>query len=302
MGRWACVARGKFTVNEVEERTKVPASTLRQWERRYGVPKPERSESGYRLYSEQDLDHIEAMKEHIAEGIPASRAADLVKRLKPVPKGPRSLQEMREELVGALLTFDEARADEIFSEAHALHTVEAVMLELMQGTLVETGDLWHDGKISVATEHFVSSYLHGRLRILLSISGNNHAGATVIVACAPQEQHELGALILAVMLRRSGYRVFYLGANTPLVDLAQMAKGVRAAAVMLSASTQESLDMLLHQREVVRDMAPVVAFGGAAVDQQPELVYQLGGIYLAGNVVDAVKRFQECMKKGVVQA
>lgn len=296
------MARGKFTVNEVEERTKVPASTLRQWERRYGFPKPERSESGYRLYSEQDLDHIETMKRHIAEGIPASRAADLVKRLKPVIKGPRSLQDMREEIISALLKFDESRADEIFSEAHALHTVEAVMLELMQGTLVRTGELWHDGRISVATEHFVSSYIHGRLRILLSISGNNRNDTTVIVACAPQEQHELGALILAVMLRRSGYRVFYLGANTPLEDLAQMARGVNASAVMLSASTDASLELLLRERDVVHGMAPVVAFGGAAVDQHPELAKTLGGVYLAGNLTDAVQRFQECMKKRGVPA
>ena len=79
------MGRGKFTVNEVEERTKVPAGTLRQWERRYGFPCPERSDSGYRLYSEDDIRSIETMKHHIADGIPASRAAELVKE---VPRDP----------------------------------------------------------------------------------------------------------------------------------------------------------------------------------------------------------------------
>ncbi|MEX2501217.1 MAG: MerR family transcriptional regulator, partial [Trueperaceae bacterium] len=73
------MSRGKFTVHEVEERTDVPAATLRQWERRYGCPKPERSTSGYRLYADVDLRVIETMKRYIDDGVPASRAADLVR-------------------------------------------------------------------------------------------------------------------------------------------------------------------------------------------------------------------------------
>ena len=70
---------GKYTVNEVEDRTGVPAATLRQWERRYGFPLPERSASGYRLYGDDDLRHIVAMKRHIDDGVPASRAAEMVR-------------------------------------------------------------------------------------------------------------------------------------------------------------------------------------------------------------------------------
>ena len=66
---------GKYTVREVEERTGVPASSLRQWERRYGFPKPERSESGYRYFSEGDIDAISRMRDLVAEGVPPSRAA-----------------------------------------------------------------------------------------------------------------------------------------------------------------------------------------------------------------------------------
>ena len=135
------MTRGKYTVNEVEERTKVPASTLRQWERRYGFPKPDRADSGYRLYSDADVAHIETMKFHIADGVPASRAAELVKFTLSA-RGSRSLREMRETLVGAFRAFDEAQANEILSEAHALHTVEGVLLELFQGAMEDIGALW----------------------------------------------------------------------------------------------------------------------------------------------------------------
>ncbi|MDF1524529.1 MAG: MerR family transcriptional regulator, partial [Trueperaceae bacterium] len=104
------MARGKYTVNEVEERTGVPATTLRQWERRYGLPLPERSESGYRLYGDVDLDDIRAMKAHVDDGVPASRAAEMVKeRAKPLT-GPRPIAGLRQDLVEALVALDDARA------------------------------------------------------------------------------------------------------------------------------------------------------------------------------------------------
>ncbi len=175
---------GKYTVNEVEERTKVPASTLRQWERRYGFPKPDRSDSGYRLYSDSDIRHIHAMKRHIADGIPASRAAELAQR-SPAVAGPRPASAFRTRLRDALLELDDATADRVLSEAHALHSVETVMLEVMRETMVDLGQMWHDGRINTTSEHFASSYLLGKLRSLLSLAANTARGPAVVVACAP---------------------------------------------------------------------------------------------------------------------
>jgi len=297
------VAIGKYTVNEVEERTKVGASTLRQWERRYGFPKPERTESGYRLYSDEDLRQIEAMKQHIAEGIPASRAAELVKNLTPTPSGPRSLAVLKHELVEVLSKLDEVAADRILSEAHALHTVEAVMLELLQASMVEIGHRWHDGKVSTATEHFASSYVQGRLRSLLSITAHVRNAPAVIVACAPGEQHELGALLLAVMLRRAGYRLYFLGANTPLADLREMARQVKATGVMISASSSEAVQRLMAERGQLIGIAPVLAFGGLAFNEHPELAKALGGVYLAASADQAVAQFHDLVQaQGALQA
>ncbi|CAN5897054.1 cobalamin-dependent protein [soil metagenome] len=275
---------GKYTVNEVEERTKVPASTLRQWERRYGFPLPERSDSGYRLYSDLDLTQIENMKTHIGDGVPASRAAELVKHQSVVPTGPRASQALTDELLAALIALDEARADEVLSEAHALHTVETVMLELMQGAVNELGERWHRGEVNAATEHFASQYLQGRLRALFSLTPSRCKAAAVIVACAPYDQHELGALMLAVLLKRAGYRIYYVGANTPVADLAEMARTVRATAVMVSASLSASVDRLVEARDHFQELAPVVVFGGAAFDKRPELARSLGGRYLSNDL------------------
>jgi len=292
------VSRGRYTVNEVEERTKVPASTLRQWERRYGFPKPERSNSGYRLYCDGDIRSIERMKRHIAEGVSASRAAELVCQAEPETALPGSLAGLQAALLDALLHLDEARADRIFSQAFSLHSVEAVLSELAQRTMVRLGTLWHQGEIPVTTEHFASAYLQGRLRTLMSATANPEGGVTVIVACAPLEQHELGALVLATLLRRAGYRVIYVGANTPVKDLRELAHTVQPAGVMISASSAESVSQLLDARSYLVGMAPVVAFGGAAFNRQPELAEALAGTFLAADAGGAVRRFGELVRRG----
>lgn len=290
---------GKYTVNEVEDRTKVPASTLRQWERRYGFPLPERSESGYRLYSDHDIAQIEAMRRYIEDGVPASRAAELVKNATPKVQNKTSqpASVFRDRLVRALVNLNDAEADQVLGEAHALHPVETVMFEVMKPTMVEIGQRWHDGKINSTTEHFASSYMQGRLRNLLYLAGNILRAPSIVIACAPYDQHELGALMLAVILRRSGYRVIYVGANTPVADLAEMASDVKPAAVMVSASVVESVEKLMEEKHRFVGMAPFVIFGGMAFDAQPALAQTLGGRYLSSNLMEVVSQLDDLIQR-----
>ena len=292
---------GKYTVNEVEERTGVPAATLRQWERRYGFPLPERSGSGYRLYGDDDLRHILAMKRHIDDGVPASRAAEMVRVEEAGARGPRPVSKLKDELVAALLELDEAQADRVVGEAHALHPLEDVVLDLFRNTMFDLGQRWHDGEINTTTEHFASSYVQGRLRQLMSLAGTNRHGQRVIVACAPHDQHEIGAMMLAVMLRREGYLVYYVGANTPVADLAAMARDVRPAVVMVSASSLDSVQFLLEQRAHLAAIAPVVAFGGHGFDEDPRRAELAGGVYLGHDIPAALKRLAELLRAVAVE-
>lgn len=286
---------GKYTVNEVEERTQVPASTLRQWERRYGFPMPERSASGYRLYSDQDLQQIQAMKRHIEDGVPASRAAELVKRVGIAPTGPRPVSALLEDLTKALVALDDVRADQVLSEAHALHPVETVLVELLQPTMVEIGQRWHDGDLSITVEHFASSYVQGRLRALFNLSANIRNAKSVVVACAPEDHHELGALTLAVFLRRAGFRVYYVGADTPAADLLEMAQRVKPHAVMVSASVPKAVAALREQKEHFAQMKPVLVFGGRAFDAEPNLARQFGGRFLGNDVREVVTKLGDIL-------
>lgn len=297
---------GKYKAQEVETRTGVAATTLRQWERRYQFPKPERASSGYRLYSDNDVHYIKIMRQHITEGISASRAAELVKSLMARQQHPRSLQVLCQELLEAMLHLDEAKANTILSEAYNLHPVEAVMFEVMEACMVTLGDMWHREEISVATEHFASSYIAGRLRALLNIAGSTLDAACIVIACAPHEYHELGSLMLAVMLRRVGYQIYYLGANMPLAELVSFAREVHADVVMISASTSDTFDHLAEHKTVLQTMAPSLVFGGWVFNENPQLAQDLGGIFLGPDthkIVDTLaSHLKERVRHGSEQA
>ncbi len=293
------MSREHYTVNEVEARTKVPASTLRQWERRYGFPKPERSASGYRLYRDVDIRDIEQMKRHIAAGLSASRAAELVcpevASAEQATSG--SLEALHRDLLGALLQLDEARADRVFSQAHSFHSVEDVLGVLTERTMRDIGAMWREGRVPVTTEHFASAYVQGRLRGLLSAVPNVADGAAVLVACAPRETHELGALTLAVLLRRAGFYVYYLGPDLPVKDLRELALTLRPTGVMISASVGLPVEALLEQKAHLVGIAPVLAFGGAAFNARPDLAEALYGTFLAPDAKGAVRRFSNLVQQ-----
>ena len=290
------MTRGKYTVNEVEERTKVPGSTLRQWERRYGFPKPERSESGYRLYSDQDLNHIDAMKRHIAEGIPASRAAELVRGVVPLAGGPRPVRVLQEELVAALAGLEEDAARRLLSEAHALHPIDMVVLQLMSGTVKRLGELWQQGSVEAAVVNYATVYLQGRLLALLEQAPLARTAPAVLVAGAPGDRHEIAALMLAVMLRRGGLRAYFTGADTPPADLATLAERLRPMAVMISATNLESLEELERNRGHLMGLAPLLGLGGEAFNRFPGSADAIGGQYLGSDIGQGLQHLRQRLR------
>src|SRR5215213_9573916 len=66
-----------FNLKVVLNETGLAADTLRAWERRYGLPLPQRTAGGHRLYSQYDIETIKWLIARQAEGLSISRAVDL---------------------------------------------------------------------------------------------------------------------------------------------------------------------------------------------------------------------------------
>ncbi|WP_231557290.1 B12-binding domain-containing protein [Deinococcus sp. YIM 77859] len=279
------MATALFTASQVEARTGIPAATLRQWERRYGVPAPARNTSGYRLYSLHDLAQIEEMQRYLRAGVSTGRAAQLVRAAGP-PLDPTP-SALATALLAALLASDLLRARALLSEAHARLSVEDVLLTVMSPVLVELGRLWQRGEVHIAQVHQASAFLRSRISALLDVAGLGTFGPHLVAAGAPGEQHEIGLMMVTLVLCRRGARVEYLGPDLPLGDLAAYVRQRQAEGVLLALNGDWALEGVETQKADLLALGVPVFYGGALLNTRPDLAAALGGIYAGPDALAA---------------
>ena len=224
---------GLLRIGELSRRTGVAPEVLRAWESRYGVLRPERSAGGFRLYSEDDVRRIETMQRLIGGGVStaeAARASHAERAASPAPPAMRLA-----ELSAAVEALDEAAAHIVVDAAIAELSVDAFLTSLVLPLLGELGRRWESGDVSIAHEHFASTLLRGRL---LGLARGWGRGGTphILLACAPDEEHDLPLIALGLALRARGARITYLGARTPYESLADAVTQLRPGICVVSAT------------------------------------------------------------------
>ena len=300
-----------YNIKAVEQATGLTAATLRAWERRYEVCEPQRSESGYRLYSERDMAALHWLKRRVKdEGLSISQAVAVLQMHRGASNGtaapavmpapqvdaePSAQIDLCHQLIRALLAFDENHADHILSEAFALHGVESACELVIAPALVEIGDRWHRGEVSVVSEHFASHYVRRKLESMVNVTAVHEAGPMLILGCAPGDWHEVALVLLAFFLRRQGYRVIYLGQNVPLENLVAELERLHPAMVIMSATTDETAAALVQVSQVVATLPsprPLFGFGGRAFNRNVSLRARVHCSFLGETAASAIHRVQ----------
>jgi methanogenic corrinoid protein MtbC1 len=230
------VLNPSLNIAALTQRTGVPSDTIRKWEQRYGVLHPTRTAGGQRRYSELDVARVEWLKERIHEGYRIGEAAALLGAGDLVA---RNVEELRNGIVEATIANDLEALGRLVDQALALSTLDESFLQVLTPALVEVGERWASGAVSVAQEHLASSTVRAALQTLLSDQRADVRG-TAVLACAPGERHEIGLLMLAVMLRSDGWQVAYLGADTPCGDAVALADELNATALCFSATSKQN--------------------------------------------------------------
>lgn len=276
-------------------RTGVPADTFRAWERRYGVPKPHRTQDSHRLYSERDVAAINWLKEQTDSGIAIRQAAALLKAS--VEKPPvtslqiESPEEASSLLLTALVGLDTPRAERLLEACIARFGVETTCISVIQPMLYRIGIHWAEGTVPVSVEHFSSYFIRTRLAALIDLHQREEGElGLVVTACAPGEQHEIGLLMLNLVLLRRGVRVIHLGADLPLGELVEVAVRMRPRVICLSASTQENARSLVESVREIEKMdgaLPHMSCGGYAFRTYPELRAQVEDLWLGSDALQA---------------
>lgn len=277
-------------IGELSRRLEISTHVLRAWERRYGVLTPERSEGGYRLYSEADEHRVRIMQRHLARGLSAAEAARAALRETREPPRPpavsRGLSAAGEALGEALEGFDEPSAQALLDRLLADYTPETVLRDVLLPLLHDLGTRWEHGEITVAQEHFASHVIRARVAALSRGWGRGR-GPTALLACAPGELHDIALLMYGVVLYRNGWRVSYLGAATPMPELLHVAAETRPELVTLSSADPERLTGLEPDLRRLAALAPL-ALGGAGATEP--LATATGARLLTGDPVTEAER------------
>ena len=304
----------KYTIKAVASQTGIRPVTLRAWERRHEVLTPYRSDNRYRLYSDRDIAVLRWLKNRVDNGISISNAVSELRALATKDVWPEAVPTVPTRQPGAhskppvqyavrlsqaLMRHDEMAAADLLREAHAIFDLMAIFSEIIVPSLVEIGDAWYNGRIRVTTEHFASSFLRGKLLSLLQAYPSRRSAPYILLGCAPTEQHELGSLMLAVLLRSHGFRVEFLGPDIPIDDLVDYATYEHPAMIVLSStSVPAALEMKQMQEKLrkVRPM-PLFGYGGRAFDLNPELASQIPGNYLGDSLEKAFLSIKDLLAR-----
>ncbi len=255
----------QLRIGELSRRSGVSPELLRAWERRYDLLRPQRSPGGLRLYSEEDLERVRAMQRHIAAGVAAREAAVLATQTAPqtATAAVFDARTVRAELRRTLEAFDEPGGQAVFDSLLAVATVDTLLSEVVLPYLREVGERWERGEASIAQEHFASSLLRGRL-LGLARGWGRGGGRRALLACPPGEQHDLGLIAFGLALRERGWRIDYLGTDTPIESIAEAAATIEPELLVVSAVAGKPLRRLAGEiAALAQDRTVAVAGAGA---------------------------------------
>lgn len=274
-----------FRIQAVAEIAGVPAATLRAWERRYGVPKPKRTSSAYRLYSAEDIERVRSMQRLCEAGLSAAEAARTVLGKHPVlappPEPANAIDVARERILRAAASFDAPRLDaELMRVAYA-GDATSVYERVVAPLLIEVGDLWAAGEVSVAQEHFLSERLEVMLRNALTIM-RPERGERVLLACVSGEYHVLGLLGAALHFTGLGVQPVLLGADTPPEAIADASHKLQPKLIGLSSTRMPTRPKSLFEQYAAATAGAPWLVGGAAATELAPIIEQLGGVVAGG--------------------
>jgi MerR family transcriptional regulator, light-induced transcriptional regulator len=281
-------------IGELSRRLGVSDHVLRAWERRYGLLRPVRSTGGFRLYSEADEARVRRMQAYIAQGLSPAEAARaaLDEGLVTVAPGVvtadgrAGLGDATAALNRALSDLDEPAAQAALDRLFTTFTVETVLRDVIVPYLHDVGERWERGAVSVGQEHFASNVLRGRLAALARGWGHGQ-GPLAILACPPGELHDLPMLAFGIALNRNGWRIAYLGADTPIDELIRTAAAMRPDLVVLGATIPERFDGTARALSRLARTTRL-ALGGRGVT--PAFARRAGAIHLSEDPVTAAER------------
>jgi DNA-binding transcriptional MerR regulator len=306
-----------FNLKAVVQETGLKPDTIRAWERRYGLPEPDRTSGGHRLYSRKEVDTLKWLMARQDEGLSISRAVDLWHALEAdgqaplqampfhsttmahhagvVAGGEDVIAGMRAMWIEACQQFDEQRAETIVAEALGRYPAETVCYQMLQRGLSELGEQWYLGESTVQQEHFASEMAMRRVEALVAAAPLPTRPGKVLIGCPEGENHSFAALLVALTVKRLGWETIYLGGSVPIQHLRETVQQAKPRLIVMPAQQLLSAARLPAAAKVAEETRALFGFGGLIFNRVPALREYIPGYFLGESIASMGERVEQIM-------
>ncbi len=286
--------KAKYNIKAISQVVGIQPGTLRAWERRYHIIEPIRNESGHRLYTDEHVAILRWLIDKVNRGFTIGQAVCVLEKNNLNLETLRNTQDNHQlqtfiyNLKHNLLSFQEAKANQILDEVFSVFTVEKVIYEIIWPIINEIEVAWEKNEITIAHVHFVSQFVKTRIGMIVYRLPLDPLLPKVIAVCGPSERHELSLLLFTIYLRRKGFEVLYFGANIPLHDLKLVIQELNSAYLVLSCTMTSTLGQTLSMINELHKSEPNINIGllGEAVNKLSKRKKEDFGQYIVGYTID----------------
>jgi DNA-binding transcriptional MerR regulator len=254
-----------YRIHRFSKLTGLTTHVIRAWERRHGLVTPVRGANRYRLYNDEDVRLFRYLKARVDEGMSIGELAE-IGREKLLEQAEREFvstsvepppsERLLADLTQALHENDRAEFELKLNGGLAVIPFEEALHRFLLPLQEHVGQLWHDGKLGVAQEHYASNQIKQKIFSAINQLRVVEKGPRVVVACPSEEWHEISAMTAAYLCAVRGCRVHYLGANLPIPELAKFCEQVRPAYVLLSMTVDRSVDEI---KNIIQELVTLVS-------------------------------------------
>lgn len=274
---------GQYSIKELEQLSGIKAHTIRIWEKRHRIIEPSRTSTNIRYYSDLDLKKIINVSLLNTYGFKISKIADMSvddmnKKVLEISEIENTKGTHIDRLVITMVDMEEERFEKILNGLIFRFGFEKTITEIVYPFLEKIGILWQTQNITPAHEHFISNLI--RQKVIAAIDGLPLASKTAdkILLFLPEgEMHELGLLFYHYLIRKSGYRCYYLGQNVPHDDLVSVYKVHQPEFLVTSVTSKLQIPVESYLERLSND------FGGTKILASGYQMQKFGGLRI-GNV------------------
>jgi len=295
-------SKNLYPIRYVSQRTGLTSHVIRAWEKRYKAVVPHRSPKNRRLYSEDDIERLQLLKEitnmghSISQVSPldskelldlAQRGVSVISRTREVgkkPLQPAAASGFCKECLSAVLNLDPDGLERSYDQAAIALTRPTLLKGVIVPLFEEIGNLWRNGSLKILNEHMATSVTHTFLLNMLRATEISDPAPVITIATTVGQWHDLGALAIALTAAENGWHPVYYGPNLPAEEIAAGVKQSDARAVAISIiyllDPHPLVEELRKLRRYVGKALPLFV-GGRAVEVHLQIIQEVNAKYIS---------------------